>query len=109
MPSNAPPIRRDLIRFGIKKRLVGHLLGLGVLALRFGKFFQRKPQAKKVLIREPFGMGDIISFEPLVQALKAAGYEIAICAKREWKSLFPEDRHLKWIDSEFPCVTYDEN
>src|SRR6266850_2364112 len=109
MPSNAAPIRRDLIHFGIKKRFVGHLLGLAVIALRLGNLFQRSTETKKVLILEPFGLGDIISFEPLVRALKGDGYQIAICGKREWKRLYPEDQQLTWIDSELPWVTYDEN
>jgi len=109
MPSNAAPFRRDLIHFGVKKRFVGHLVGLGVIALRLANLFQRRPEEKKVVILEPFGLGDIVSFEPLVRVLKANGYQIAICGKREWKGLYPEGQQLKWIDSELPWVAYDEN
>src|SRR6266404_2315116 len=107
MPCNASLIRRDLIHFGLKKRVAGHLLGLGVLALLGGNLSRPKSTTKRVLILEPFGLGDAISLEPLVRLLKLRGYEVGLCGRKEWKSLYPEDRQLKWIDSQFPWSAHN--
>src|SRR6266404_4161592 len=108
MPRHSAAVRRDLIHFGIKKRVAGHLLGLGVLSLRLGNLLKPNSTLKKVLILEPFGLGDIISLEPLVRVLKQRGYQIGLAGKKPWKALYPEDRQLQWIDSELPWASHNE-
>jgi ADP-heptose:LPS heptosyltransferase len=109
MSCNPALIRRDLIHFGIKKRAAGHILGLGTVALRLANGLRANSESKHVVILEPFGLGDIISFEPLVRALKANGYAVTMCGKKEWKSLYPEDQQLKWLDANLPWSAHDEN
>jgi len=108
MHGNAASTRNELIHFGMKKRVASHLLGVGVLGLRFGNVLRKHATSKLILLLEPFGLGDIISFEPLVRLLKQRGFQVGICAKREWKTLYPEDEQLKWIDSQLPWGTHDE-
>src|SRR2546421_1107633 len=108
MSCNPAPIRRDLIHFGIKKRVAGHILGLGAVALRLATAVRARSESKQGVILEPFGLGDIVSLEPLVRALKQSGYLLAICGKKEWKSLYPQDQQITWIDTNLPWSTYDE-
>lgn len=77
--------------------------------LRFANVLTPKPRTRKVLIIEPFGLGDMISLEPLVRTLRERDYEVALCGKKEWRALYPEDRQIKWINAELPWVNYDEN
>ena len=76
--------------------------------MRLGNLLRKRAESQKILLLEPFGLGDIISFEPMVRVLKQRGFHVGICAKREWKALYPEDEQLKWIDSELPWGTHDE-
>src|SRR5689334_16110050 len=101
-------IRRDLIHIGVKKRFVGHLLGLAAVALRLKKLFKTNRNAEKVLIIEPFGLGDMISLEPLVRALKQRGYKVGLCGRKAWRPLYPEDGQLQWIDADLPWCTHNE-
>src|SRR5256885_10986217 len=101
--------RRNLVQFDTRKRAAGHILGLAAVALRLKNVLSGSRPAKKVLILEPFGLGDIISFEPLVRILKQHGYQIALCGKREWKALYPEDNQLKWIAAELPWSVHSES
>lgn len=49
-----------------------------------------------VVAIEPFGMGDVISHEPLIRALRSHGLRVALCARPEWRPLFPD---LPWVDA----------
>jgi alpha-1,3-rhamnosyl/mannosyltransferase len=49
-----------------------------------------------VVAIEPFGMGDAISHEPLLQVLRSNGLRVAFCARPEWRALFPD---VEWIDA----------
>jgi len=63
---------------------------------------------KRVMILEPFGLGDIISFEPLIRELKKRGYEIVLSGRSSWKALYPQDEQLKWIDAVLPWSSVSE-
>jgi hypothetical protein len=52
------------------------------------------------LILEPFGMGDVISLEPLVRCLQANNHRVAICGLQQWRTLFSQSVH--WIPSSLP-------
>jgi ADP-heptose:LPS heptosyltransferase len=59
-----------------------------------------------VLIVEPFGMGDMISHQPLIEALCQNKYDVRVCARREWRSLYPDIQC--WVPSQIPWSSYDE-
>jgi ADP-heptose:LPS heptosyltransferase len=83
----------------------------GVAALIRGRNRLRRPNdlsTAPVVVLEPFGLGDIISFEPLVRCLRAAGREVVLCAKPEWHALFPDQSGLVWVDTQVPWGTHNE-
>ena len=88
----------QLIHFSLKKRLLA--AGLGVVAglLRFWRVFVRPPAREhSVVLLEPFGLGDVISHEPLVRLLRANNYDVTFCGAAPWRVLLPG---INWIDSE---------
>jgi ADP-heptose:LPS heptosyltransferase len=89
----------QVIRISPVKRLASFCLALVAFGLRvMRRLTTRRPRGRagSVLILEPFGMGDVVTHEPLVRALEAHGCDITFCARPEFRVLFPE---LKWIDS----------
>jgi ADP-heptose:LPS heptosyltransferase len=66
------------------------------------------PGQEPIVVLEPFGLGDVISFEPLVRCLRAAGREVVMGAKPPWRALFPEGAGLTWLDLHLPWATHDE-
>jgi ADP-heptose:LPS heptosyltransferase len=65
-------------------------------------------EAERILVLEPFGLGDLISFEPLVESLRAAKREVVVCSKPEWRALFPPGEGLHWVDVLLPWATHNE-
>jgi hypothetical protein len=95
---------------GAKKRAAGVCLGVLAIMLR-GLCASRQPlksapPLRRVLILEPFGMGDMISYQPLIHALRQNGYEVRVCARAEWRALYPEVSC--WVPSRIPWSSYDE-
>ena len=105
----APPQPADsarVIHLGAKKRAVAALLGTVAMLLRGSRAVFKRPSLRRVLILEPFGMGDIISYQPLIQSLRENGYEVRVCAREEWRGLYPEVE--RWIPSRIPWSSYEE-
>jgi heptosyltransferase III len=109
MPVSPAPIRPELLRFGSRKRVGGFAFGIAVLGLRFANLLKSRATDKRLLILEPFGLGDMVSLEPLVRTAGRCGYMIGLCGKPEWRSLYPEDATLKWLDADLPWATHDES
>jgi len=90
---------------------MGLLLGLVATLLRFWaatrRGFGTRAKLRTVLIVEPFGMGDIISHQPLIHILCENGYDVCVCAKQEWRSLYPNVQC--WVPARIPWSSYEED
>jgi len=108
-PDRASPNHRP-IHISARKQWLAIGLGAtaGVLRTwnRLGS--RRYAQPRRVLVLEPFGLGDLISFEPLVRCLRQSGYEVVLGAKPEWRPLLPEGPGLTWLDLFLPWATHNE-
>jgi ADP-heptose:LPS heptosyltransferase len=51
-------------------------------------------------------MGDMISYQPLIQSLLENGYDVRVCARPEWRSLYPEIE--RWVPARIPWSSYAE-
>lgn len=88
----------QIIHLSFKKRLLAAGLGIVAGLLRGGMRLFRPPvRARSVLVLEPFGLGDVISHEPLVRLLRANNFEVTFCGAPPWRELLPE---VAWVDSE---------
>src|SRR5688572_30581553 len=89
----------QVIHFNFKKRLMAAGLGVAASLLRGGRALSRpRPKRERsVVILEPFGLGDVISHEPLVRLLRAHHYDVTFCAAPPWRVLLPG---INWVDSE---------
>jgi len=100
-----------MISVGLKRRAFGFGLALisGAFNLRrrLGKTASAGGSAPVVLILEPFGMGDVISLEPLIRNLHERKFEIRLSAQPAWRQLYPEPSIATWIDSQVPWTSYD--
>ena len=88
----------QVIHIGLAKRFGSFLLALIALLWRLVRHFtpRRAGAERTVLILEPFGLGDVITHEPLIRALQANGVTVTFCARPEWRTLFP---NVRWVDS----------
>jgi ADP-heptose:LPS heptosyltransferase len=59
-----------------------------------------------VAIIEPHGMGDAVSLQPLVEGLLDTKVRLVICARSEWRGLFPPG--VEWIDCRVPWSAYGD-
>lgn len=93
--------RPQVIHIRLAKRLVSHALALLAMPLRLFNSLRPVPaeRSKSVVMIEPFGLGDAISHEPLARALRESGWNVTLCARPEWRVLFPG---LAWVNSEAP-------
>jgi ADP-heptose:LPS heptosyltransferase len=83
------------------------LLGLLATALRAVRAASpAHAESRKVMVLEPFGIGDMISYQPLIQSLRENGYDVRVCARPAWQSLYPEVEH--WVPSRVPWSSYEE-
>lgn len=55
------------------------------------------PDGNRVIIYEPFGMGDALLLQPLAKAFLAAGREVVVATRAEWLPLFPRLDNLKLV------------
>src|SRR5215207_5702245 len=104
-PVTTHPLSARVIRLGAKKRAAAFAMGLGATVLRAAAAFRRF-NPRSVLILEPFGMGDMISHQPLIQSLLENGYDVRVCARPEWRSLNPEIQ--RWVPARIPWSSYAE-
>ena len=89
------------IGISLPKKAVVFGLGVisGLLRLSAARNGTTIPKPKVVLL-EPFGMGDAISLLPLVSLLHDHGFGVIVCARPAWRSLFPG--YVEWIDGSVP-------
>lgn len=62
--------------------------------------------SRRVLILEPYGLGDAISLVPLARGLLASGWEVTVCARPSWREVFPAG--ISWVDCQLPWTSYDD-
>jgi hypothetical protein len=103
--SSIPP--NELIHIGRSKRLASSIFYLAASAWRAHARLRRS-NPRRVLVLEPVGLGDMISFEPLVRELLAREYEVILCSKPEWRPLFSEMRNQTWLDMRLPWASHNE-
>jgi hypothetical protein len=101
-----PP--HELIRIGAGKRAASALLYMLAAAWRARNRFHARND-KRILVLEPVGLGDMVSFNPLVRELLAREYEVLLCSKPEWRPLYPDRRNQTWIDLRLPWTSHNEN
>jgi len=98
------------IRTGVNRRIMAFLLGLLATLIRLWTWRARRREAsdlRDILCLEPYGMGDVISLEPLVRVLSRQGFRVHVCARRPWKPLLSGDQITSWLDSRIPWASYD--
>jgi ADP-heptose:LPS heptosyltransferase len=105
MHLSSPRGDRGIIRFSAGKRTANLLLGIAACLLRLANagvalFSGPTEGDKRVLVVEPFGLGDVITLEPLVRTLRASGFCVALCARDEWKALY--EGQVSWISAQIP-------
>ena len=95
------------IGISLPKKAVVFGLGVisGLLRLSAARNGTTIPKPKVVLL-EPFGMGDAISLLPLVSLLHDHGFGVIVCARPAWRSLFPG--YVEWIDCSVPWASYGD-
>lgn len=102
---------RQLIRVGLGRRAAGVLLGWVAALLNFSRWlgWRSRPTSGTgaVLILEPYGMGDVITLEPLIRALREQNLDVRVSAKSSWRSLFPPAVVSRWLDARTPWTSYD--
>lgn len=85
-------------------------IGLGIASAAFRMLRPHSgtdPASKKVVLLEPFGMGDAISLLPLVQVLHDHGFQVVVCARPAWRTFFPS--HVEWVDCAVPWASYGDD
>jgi ADP-heptose:LPS heptosyltransferase len=82
-----------------KRAFARHLdrVGMALRAMRRRK--ARENSGQHVLILEPFGLGDVISHEPMIRRLQDSNFRVSFCGGPEWKPLFP---NVNWVESFVP-------
>lgn len=107
-PASATRAHGGLIHIGTKKRLLSYALYLAAIFFRAWNRLQ-KDKPKRVLLLEPFGLGDVITFEPLARELAGANFEVVFCSKPEWKPVLGNNlKSLRWFDLRLPWATHNE-
>jgi len=98
-----------------KKHKIGHFILIFVaLLLRLVSYIRllminssHKKEDKRILIIDPYGLGDVFSLQPLIKQLYCCGYEVIVAAKHKWRSLIPDEYITEWVDCELPWSDYD--
>ncbi|MGI8602777.1 MAG: glycosyltransferase family 9 protein [Verrucomicrobiales bacterium] len=94
-----------------QKRALARVFGIAAAvlrvtrALRTSRVFHSSP---RTVILEPFGMGDVISLQPLVDTLLGNGIHVTLCARHLWRNLYPARANFEWLDCHVPWSSYDE-
>jgi ADP-heptose:LPS heptosyltransferase len=67
--------------------------------------FRHGQNNKSVVILEPFGLGDVITHEPLIRLLSDEGYSVTFCARPVWRSIIQESSNVHWQDVTVPWAS----
>ena len=104
-----PPDRSAAPRAGLARHAAAAALGGVAFALRTvrPRVHSTPGGTRTVLILEPFGMGDVLSHEPLVRALHGHGWSVIFCAQAAWRDLLPPECVSGWINAHMPWSRYD--
>lgn len=57
---------------------------------------------RTVLILEPFGMGDVLSLDPLIRMLLADGWSVRVAGQARWRDVLAAHPQLSWISTTLP-------
>jgi ADP-heptose:LPS heptosyltransferase len=96
------------IELGTPKRTLAAGLGITAAIMQFVASLRKSGLTRKnVTLLEPYGLGDAISLLPLVNGLIYHGWHVTICAKPQWRELFPTQ--IDWIECPVPWASYDTN
>jgi ADP-heptose:LPS heptosyltransferase len=96
------------IELGMPKRTFAAGLGITAALIQLVCGLRNSgPQKKNVTLLEPYGLGDAISLLPLVNGLLYYGWHVTVCAKSQWRELFPPE--VDWIECTAPWASYDQN
>lgn len=99
----------QVIHIGAKRRAAAFGLSLLAAGLRgragLRNALSRGAARRAVLILEPFGLGDVISLEPLIRALRERQFDVRLCARAEWRALYPEP--VQWVPAFVPWGTHN--
>jgi ADP-heptose:LPS heptosyltransferase len=102
-------MRDNPIRLGRKRHCLAHVLGMAAILLRgLGALRAASGQKRSVMILEPFGLGDILSLEPMIRVLKDDGWEVNVCAKAQWKPVIPPGNVDAWLNEKIPWTSYED-
>jgi hypothetical protein len=97
----------ELIHIGRGKRLASSVF-YSLAALWRARARWRHSNSRRILVLEPVGLGDMISFEPLVRELLRREYEVILCSKPEWRPLFPDRPNQQWLNMRLPWASHNE-
>ena len=95
----------SVIQVGLMRRAAGGALGLLAAVIARGR--RGTPHPRCVVLLEPYGMGDVISLEPLVRQLRGAGWQVRLAARPAWRALFPSGQVDGWCDFTSPWSRYE--
>ena len=94
--------------FSVKwwKYLITHVLAVFLFPLRLiaimRNFACRDSPKRSVLLIEPFGLGDVVTHEPLVGLLKNHGYNVFFCGRSVWNGIIPGSESVHWQEISVP-------
>ncbi len=98
--------RLQRLQISRRKRAGAGLLGWLAALPRAGALLRRRrAHPRRVLVLEPFGLGDVLSHQPMTRALLAAGFEVTFCGREAFRCLLPPE--VRWIPSRIPWGLHD--
>ena len=92
------PASHPRIHISFGRRFIALALGLVAFVMRC-IIMRRHQLGKRVLILEPYGMGDVLSLQPLVCSLYQSGYLVTVCGRSPWESLIPSAWRVGWVNA----------
>ena len=105
--ADAPIPPNQVIRISTFKRVATAFLNVVAMVLRAANML-RKSRPERVVVLEPVGLGDVITFIPLTRELLARRLEVVIASKPEWRALFPDREGQTWVNARVPWATHNE-
>ncbi|MFN0128170.1 MAG: glycosyltransferase family 9 protein [Verrucomicrobiales bacterium] len=96
------------IPLGSARHAMAAALGMVAATARVavGASFTEPVASRRVLILEPYGLGDAISLVPLAHGLLASGWQVTVCSRPSWREVFPAE--ISWVDCRVPWTAYDD-
>jgi hypothetical protein len=70
-----------------------------------GRLLRHGAPGRRVLVLEPFGLGDVLSHQPMVHALLAGGFQVTFCGREAFRAMLPPE--VQWIPSRIPWGLHD--